>query len=465
MGAYLSTFAPCVPTYLYATLLAGCYTTPAIYAEVKAVFTNTVPVDAYRGAGRPEATFLIERLVDVAAKQCGFDKLKLRRRNFIPTDAFPYQTPVALQYDSGDYFSTMDQALETAGWHGFEARRAEAAARGRLRGIGISTYLEACGIAPSAVVGSLGARAGLYEVGTIRVHPTGSITVLTGAHSHGQGHETTFAQLVADKLGVSMAQVDIVHGDTAKVPFGMGTYGSRSLAVGGSAMDKAMDKIIAKARRIAAHLMEASVEDIEFNRGEFRVAGTDKVKQLAEISLAAYVPHNFPHDELEPGLEETAFYDPKNFTYPGGCHIAEVEIERDTGKVHLVNFTAVDDVGRVINPMIVEGQVQGGVAQGVGQALIEACVYDGDGQLLSASMMDYAMPRADDLAPLSVATHETLCTHNPLGVKGCGEVGAIGSPPAVINAVVDALRDWGVEHVEMPATPQKIWSIMNGKTA
>jgi carbon-monoxide dehydrogenase large subunit len=464
MGAYLSTFAPCVPTYLYATLLAGCYSTPAIYAEVKAVFTHTVPVDAYRGAGRPEATYLIERLVDVAAKQCGFDKLELRRRNFIPTNAFPYQTPVALQYDSGDYFSTMDQALQTAGWHSFEARRAEAEKRGRLRGIGISTYLEACGIAPSAVVGSLGARAGLYEVGTIRVHPTGSITVLTGAHSHGQGHETTFAQLVADKLGVSMAQVDIVHGDTAKVPFGMGTYGSRSLAVGGSAMDKAMDKIIAKAKRIAAHLMEASVEDIEFNRGEFRVAGTDKVKQLAEISLAAYVPHNFPHDELEPGLEETAFYDPKNFTYPGGCHIAEVEIERDTGKVHLVNFTACDDVGRVINPMIVEGQVQGGVAQGVGQALIEACVYDTDGQLISASMMDYALPRADDLAPLSVSTHETLCTHNPLGVKGCGEVGAIGSPPAVINAVVDALRDWGVEHVEMPATPQKIWSIMNGKT-
>ncbi len=463
MGAYLSTFAPCVPTYLYATLLAGVYKTPAIYAEVKAVFTNTVPVDAYRGAGRPEATYLLERLVDVAARQCGFDKLELRRRNFIATDAFPYQTPVALEYDSGDYFSTLSQALETADWHGFEARRAEAKARGRLRGIGISTYLEACGIAPSAVVGSLGARAGLYEVGTIRVHPTGSVTVLTGAHSHGQGHETTFAQLVSDKLGVPVNMVDIVHGDTAKVPFGMGTYGSRSLAVGGSAMDKAMDKIIAKGRRIAAHLMEASVEDIEFDRGTFRVAGTDKTKALAEISLAAYVPHNYPHDELEPGLEETAFYDPKNFTYPGGCHIAEVEIEPETGKVHMVNFTAVDDVGRVINPMIVEGQVQGGVAQGIGQALLEACVYDEGGQLLSASMMDYTMPRADDLAPVSVATHVTLCTHNPLGVKGCGEVGAIGSPPAVMNAVVDALRDFGVNHVEMPATPPKIWSIIHGK--
>ncbi len=462
MGAYLSTFAPCVPTYLYATLLAGVYTTPVIYCEVKAVFTNTVPVDAYRGAGRPEATFLLERLMDVAARETGIDRIELRRRNFIPTDAFPYQTPVALQYDSGNYHATLDQALAAADWAGFEARRAEAAKRGRLRGIGCSTYIEACGIAPSAVVGSLGARAGLYEVGTIRVHPTGSVTVLTGAHSHGQGHETTFAQLVADKLGVPVAQVDIVHGDTAKVPFGMGTYGSRSLAVGGSAMMKAMDKIIAKGKRIAAHLMEASVDDIEFDRGTFRVAGTDRTKSLVDISVAAYVPHNYPIEELEPGLEETAFYDPKNFTYPGGCHIAEVEIDPETGKVSMVNFTAVDDVGRVINPMIVEGQVQGGIAQGIGQALLESCVYDSNGQLLSGSMMDYTMPRADDLPPVGVATHTTLCTHNPLGVKGCGEVGAIGSPPAVINAVVDALRDYGVRTLDMPATPAKIWQIING---
>jgi carbon-monoxide dehydrogenase large subunit len=462
MGAYLSTFAPCVPTYLYATLLAGTYTTPVIYCEVKAVFTNTVPVDAYRGAGRPEATFLLERLMDVAAAETGIDRVELRRRNFIQPDQFPYQTPVALQYDSGNYQATLDQALAAADWAGFEARRAESAKRGKLRGIGCSTYLEACGIAPSAVVGSLGARAGLYEVGTIRVHPTGSVTVLTGAHSHGQGHETTFAQLVADKLGVPTAQVDIVHGDTAKVPFGMGTYGSRSLAVGGSAMMKAMDKIIAKGKRIAAHLMEADVDDIEFDRGTFRVAGTDKTKALVDISVAAYVPHNYPIEELEPGLEETAFYDPKNFTYPGGCHIAEVEICPDTGKVSMVNFTAVDDVGRVINPMIVEGQVQGGIAQGIGQALLETCVYDADGQLLSGSMMDYTMPRADDLAPVSVATHTTLCTHNPLGVKGCGEVGAIGSPPAVINAVVDALRDYGVRSLDMPATPAKMWQIING---
>lgn len=462
MGAYLSTFAPCVPTYLYATLLAGVYTTPVIYAEVKAVFTNTVPVDAYRGAGRPEATYLLERLMDVAAAEIGMDRVEFRRKNFIPVDAFPYQTPVALQYDSGNYFATLDAALEAAGWKDFEARRAAAKAKGKLRGIGISTYLEACGIAPSAVVGSLGARAGLYEVGTIRVHPTGSVTVLTGTHSHGQGHETTLAQLVADRLGVPLANIDIVHGDTAKVPFGMGTYGSRSLAVGGSAMFKAMDKIIAKGKRIAAHLMEASVEDVEFDRGTFRVTGTDKTKSLTDISLAAYVPHNYPIEEIEPGLEETAFYDPKNFTYPGGCHIAEVEIDPDTGKVSMVNFTAVDDVGRVINPMIVEGQVQGGVAQGIGQALLESAIYDAEGQLISGSMMDYTMPRADDLAPVSVATHTTLCTHNPLGVKGCGEVGAIGSPPAVINAVVDALRDYGVRHIEMPATPAKIWNIING---
>ncbi len=460
MGAYLSTFAPCVPTYLYATLLSGVYRIPVIHAEVKAVFTNTVPVDAYRGAGRPEAAYLLERLVDVIAHETGIDRVELRRRNFIPADAFPYQTPVALQYDSGNYVATLDAAVKAADMAGFEARRAEAAKQGKLRGIGVSTYVEACGIAPSAVVGSLGARAGLYEVANIRVHPTGSVTVFTGSHSHGQGHETTFAQLVASQLGVPYEQVEIVHGDTAKVPFGMGTYGSRSLAVGGSAMVKAMDKIIAKGKRIAAHLMEASADDVDFVDGQFRIKGTDRAKAFAEISLAAYVPHNFPHDDLEPGLEETAFYDPKNFTYPAGCHVAEVEIEMDTGAARVVGFTAVDDVGRVINPMIVEGQIQGGVAQGIGQALLERAVYDQQGQLVSGSMMDYTMPRADHIPNIAVGTETTLCTHNPLGVKGCGEVGAIGSPPAVINAVVDALRDYGVRHIEMPATPQAIWSII-----
>jgi carbon-monoxide dehydrogenase large subunit len=461
MGAYLSTFAPAVPTYLYATLLAGVYKTPAVYAEVHAVFTNTVPVDAYRGAGRPEATFLLERLMDVIAHDTGIDRVKLRTQNFIPADAFPYQTPVALQYDSGDYQTTLAKAMEHAKWNEFPARKAAAAAKGKLRGIGMSTYVEACGIAPSKLVGQLGARAGLYEVANVRMHPTGSVTVFTGTHSHGQGHETTFAQLVHEQLGVPMSQIDIVHGDTDKIPFGMGTYGSRSLAVGGSAMVKAMDKIIAKGKKIAAHLMEAAVEDIEFNGGKFSVTGTDKVKTLGEIALTAYVPHNYPIETLEPGLDETAFYDPKNFTYPGGCHICEVEIDPDTGVTSVVGFTAVDDVGRVINPMIVEGQVQGGVAQGIGQALYEAAIYDSEGQLVSGSFMDYTMPRADNLPNILVGTETTLCTHNPLGVKGCGEVGAIGSPPAVINAVVDALGGYGVRHIDMPASPQKIWSIIH----
>ncbi len=460
MGAYLSTFAPAIPTYLSATLLAGVYKTPVIYGEVKAVFTNTVPVDAYRGAGRPETAYLLERLVDVIAHDTGMDRVELRRKNFIPRDAFPYQTPVALQYDSGDYQTTQRVAMEAADWSGFPARRAEAARRGRLRGIGMSTYVEACGIAPSKVAGALGARAGLYEVAEVRVHPTGSVTVFTGTHSHGQGHETTFAQLIADQLGVPFDQVEIVHGDTAKIPFGMGTYGSRSLPVGGSAIVKAADKVIAKGKKIAAHLMEASESDIEFKDGKFTVAGTDKSKALAEISLAAYVPHNYPIEELEPGLDETAFYDPKNFTFPGGCHICEVEIDADTGSLSIVNMTAVDDVGRVINPMIVEGQVQGGLAQGIGQAIMENAVYDDQGQLVTGSFMDYTMPRASDLPNFKTSTENTMCTHNPLGSKGVGETGAIGSPPSVINAVVDALRDYGVRHLDMPATPQKIWALI-----
>lgn len=458
MGAYLSTFAPCVPTYLHATLLAGVYTTPAIYAEVKAVFTHTVPVDAYRGAGRPEATYLLERLVEKAAREMKMDQVDIRRKNFIPKDAFPYQTPVALQYDSGDYQATLDMALKMSDWPGFESRRQEAAKRGRLRGIGISTYLEACGIAPSAVVGSLGARAGLYECGQIRVHPTGSVSVFTGSHSHGQGHETTFAQLVSDGLGIPMENVEVIHGDTNKIPFGMGTYGSRSLAVGGSALVKAMDKIIAKATKIAAHLMEASAADVEFKDGNFTVKGTDKSVPFGQVALTAYVPHNYPITELEPGLEETAFYDPLNFTYPGGTHICEVEIDPETGATEVVNFTAVDDVGKVINPMIVEGQIHGGLAQGIGQALLERCVYDEDnGQLVTGSYMDYTMPRADNLPSFQVGNHVTLCTHNPIGAKGVGEVGAIGSPPAVINAVIDALSPLGVTDISMPATPVKVW--------
>ncbi len=461
MGAYLSTFATVIPTFLHGTLLAGQYTTPAIHINVKAVFTSTVPVDAYRGAGRPEATYLIERLVDIAARKTGRDPVELRRLNFIKADQFPYDTPVALTYDTGDYEATLDSALKAADVAGFAKRKEEAKARGKLRGLGIAGYIEACGIAPSAVVGSLGARAGLYESAVVRVNPTGSVTVLTGSHSHGQGHETTFAQLVADRLGVPFDQVSVVHGDTAQVPFGMGTYGSRSLAVGGSALVKAMDKVIEKGRKISAHLMEASAGDIEFADGAYKISGTDKQITFGEVAFAAYVPHNFPFDELEPGLEETAFYDPANFTYPAGTYVCEVEIDPDTGVTEVCRFHASDDFGRVINPMIVTGQVHGGLVQGIGQALLEHGVYDGTGQLVSGSYMDYAMPRADHFPAFTVDTSVTECTHNPLGVKGCGEAGAIGSPPAVINAIVDALTDYGVTHVDMPATPEKIWKLIS----
>ena len=466
MGAYLSTFASSVPTYLYATLLAGVYKTPVIYANVKAIFTNTVPVDAYRGAGRPEASYLLERIVDKAARETGLEQVDIRKKNMIAADAFPYQTPVALAYDSGDYQATLTSAMKLADVEGFSDRRKASESHGKKRGIGYSTYIEACGIAPSAVAGALGARAGLYESAEVRVHPTGSVTVFTGSHSHGQGHETTFAQIVSDQLGIPIENIEINHGDTGNVQFGMGTYGSRSLAVGGEALLRATNKIIDKAKKIAAHCLEASAEDVEFKDGNFTVSGTDKSMAFGEVALTAYVPHNFPHEELEPGLDETAFYDPANFTFPGGCHICEVEVDPETGVTDVINFTAVDDIGRVINPMIVEGQVHGGVAQGIGQALLEGCNYDSEGQLLTGSYMDYTMPRADNVPNFIVGTQSTLCTHNTLGVKGVGEVGAIGSPPAVINAIVDALSDLGVSDVSMPATPAKVWSaIQSAKTA
>jgi carbon-monoxide dehydrogenase large subunit len=464
MGAYLSTFASCVPTILYATLLAGQYTTPAIYCEVVASFTNTSPVDAYRGAGRPEATYVVERLVHQAAAEMGIAQDEIRRKNFIRK--FPYQTPVALMYDIGDYDASLDAAMKAADVAGFASRKAESAKRGKLRGIGYASYIEACGLAPSNIAGALGARAGLFEAGEVRVHPTGSVTVFTGSHSHGQGHETTFAQVVADRLGIALENVDIVHGDTGRVPFGMGTYGSRSLAVGGTAIVKALDKIIAKGKKIAAHLLEASETDIEFKDGKFTVAGTDRAKAFGEVSLAAYVPHNYPLDKLEPGLDESAFYDPTNFTFPAGTHICEVEVDADTGVVSVAAFTACDDFGTIINPMIVEGQVHGGVAQGIGQALLEQCVYDEEsGQLLTGSFMDYAIPRADDLPRFKVLHTVTPCTHNPLGAKGCGEAGAIGAPAAVMNAVMDALAPVGVQHLDMPASPHRVWQAIRAARA
>lgn len=459
LGGYISTFGPNIPTNLYGPLLSGVYTIPAIHCGVKVVFTNTAPVDAYRGAGRPEATFVVERLVEIAAAEMGIDKVEIRRRNMIPKEAFPYQTPVMMRYDSGDPAGCMERALVAADHAGFPARKAAAAAKGKLRGLGLSTYIEACGLAPSRIAGALGARGGLYESATVRVHPTGQVTVLIGTHNHGQGHETTFAQIAAEKLGVPFEDIDVVFGDTDRVQFGMGTYGSRSLVVGGAALAKASDRVIAKGKKIAAHLLEASADDVEFAAGTFRVAGTDRAKSFAEIALAAYVPHDYPLEALDPGLEEQAFHDPVNFSFPSGAHVCEVEIDPETGKVELVGYTAVDDVGTVINPMIVAGQLHGGITQGVGQALLEHCVYDKEtGQILSGSFQEYAMPRADDLPAYAVGTHSTPSTDTPMGVKGCGEVGTIGSPAAVMNAVVDALSGYGVTHMDMPASPGRVWA-------
>ncbi len=452
LGAYMSLFSSAVPTYLYATLLSGQYDIPAIHANVRTVYTNTVPVDAYRGAGRPEATYLLERTMETAARELGVSPAELRRANFIRS--FPHQTPVIMNYDAGDYEASLNAAMEQADWNGFPSRRAEAGARGKKRGIGMSCYIEACGIAPSQAVGSLGAGVGLWESAEVRVNAVGTIEVLTGSHSHGQGHETTFAQLVADRFGVPLDSVSIVHGDTDKVQMGMGTYGSRSGAVGMSAIVKALDKVEAKAKKIAAHLMEADESDIVVENGELKVAGTDKTLPWFQVALAAYTAHNLPAG-MEPGLKETAFYDPSNFTFPAGCYICEVEVDPETGKTEIIQFVAADDFGNIINPLIVEGQVHGGIAQGVGQAMLEGVQYDpASGQLLTASFMDYAMPRADDLPSFKLSHQVTPCPSNPLGIKGCGEAGAIGSPPALMNAITDAI---GNNDLNMPATPQKVW--------
>ncbi len=455
LGAYMSLFSSCVPTYLYATLLSGQYNIPAIHANVRTVYTNTAPVDAYRGAGRPEATYLLERTMETAARELGVSPAELRRTNFITE--FPHQTPVIMCYDAGDYGASMDAAMKAADYAGFAKRKAAAAKKGKLRGIGMSNYIEACGIAPSAAVGSLGAGVGLWESAEVRVNAVGTIEVLTGSHSHGQGHETTFAQLVNQRFGLPIDQVSIVHGDTDKVQMGMGTYGSRSGAVGMSAIVKALDKVEAKAKKIAAHMLEADESDIVIEDGTLKVAGTDKNVPWFQMALAAYTAHNLPSG-MEPGLKETAFYDPSNFTFPAGCYICEVEIDPETGVTEIVQFVAADDFGNIINPMIVEGQVHGGIAQGVGQALLEGAYYDQTGQLLTASYMDYTMPRAGDLPSFKVSTSNTPCPGNPLGIKGCGEAGAIGSPPAVMNAITDAI---GTNELTMPASPSRVWAAIH----
>jgi len=460
IGAYASLFATVTPTYLYAPLILGLYDIPTASCNVKAVFTNTAPVDAYRGAGRPEATFLIERIVTEAAKEMGIDQAEFRKKNFIKK--FPHQQCLVHNIDSGDYSAHLEKALEVADYKNFENRRSQSLKKGKLRGIGFSSYIEACGIAPSAVVMSIGAGVGLWESAEIRFNATGNVSVFTGAHSHGQGHETTFAQIVGDKLGVAIENIDVIHGDTDKGPFGMGTYGSRSLAVGGTAIAKACDKIVEKGKKVAAHMLEGKPEDIDFKNGEFVLKNSNKKKTIGEIAFACYLPGQYGEIKsplpqgVEPGLKETAFYDPVNFSFPAGTHICEVEIDQETGETKVEKYTAVDDFGTIINPMVVEGQVYGGIVQGIGQALYENGNYDESGQLTSASYMDYTMPRADNFPQFKLDFTTTPATSNPLGSKGCGEAGAIASPPAVMNAVIDAVGS----DVSMPATAEKVWKVL-----
>ena len=462
LGAYVSTFGPLIPTALYLPLLSGLYKVKGLWGEVWGTLTNTVPTDAYRGAGRPEMSYVVERLIDVAARDLDMDPLEIRRKNLVPAAEFPYQTPVAFQYDSGNYQKLFDRAAKLSDYQGLRKAQDRARKEGRLVGIGVSACVEASGPAPSAVAGSLGSAVGFWESAVVRVHPSGKVSVFTGSHAHGQGHETTFAQVVADELGIGYQDVEVVHGDTGRVPFGMGTYGSRSAAVGGSALVRGAGKIRAKVIKLAAHLLEAAEEDMVYDResGKVYVKGSpDRAKRFGEIALAAYTAHSLP-EGMEPGLEETAFYDPANFTFPNSVHVVQVVIDPDTGEVDIERYFAVDDVGKVINPMVVEGQILGGIVQGVGQALWEHGVYDEDGQLLSGSLMDYAVPRAESFPTLEIDRIETPSPHNPLGVKGVGEMGTIAGTVAVANAVMDALAPLGIKHIDMPLTPERIWRAM-----
>jgi carbon-monoxide dehydrogenase large subunit len=467
LGAYLSTFAPAVPTFLYGTLLNGVYDIGAIHCHVTGVFTTTTPVDAYRGAGRPEACYVLERTVEAAARAAKIDPAELRKKNFIPKFSGAFQTKVAVSYDSGDYAAAFEKLLRMVDYQKFRAEQDAVRRQGRLLGIGLCAYIEACSIAPSKVVGALGAGAGLYESAKVRVHPTGSVTVYTGSHSHGQGHETTFSQLVADELGIPMEHVEIVHGDTGAIAFGMGTYGSRSGSVGGTAILMSLQKIKEKGKKIAAHLLEASPKDLDYANGQFQIKGVPtKAVPFGAVALTAYIPHKYP-DGLEPGLEETSFYDPSNFCFPFGAHACIVEVDAETGQVKILRYLAVDDVGHVINPMIVDGMFHGGIAQGVGQALWEGAVYDAQsGQLVTGSMMDYSVPKADQLPMYETDRTVTPTPVNPLGLKGAGETGTIAATPTVVNAVVDALAPLGVDHIEaMPITAQQVWNIIQAAKA
>jgi aerobic carbon-monoxide dehydrogenase large subunit len=461
LGAYVSTFGAGIPSAIYSALLAGVYRTPAIAVQSIGVFTNTLPTDAYRGAGRPEACYVLERLTDEAAQRLGIDRAEIRRRNLIEPSAMPYKTPIGPTYDCGDFPKILARLLDIADYAGFVERRTLAARAKKLPGFGIACFVESSGVAPSRFATALGARVGFFEAATVRVQQDGSVQAQLGTHNHGQGHVTTFAQILASRLGVPLSTIAIIEGDTDLVPFGSGTFGSRSIAVGGSALDCAATKVIEKGKHIAAHLLEASVEDITFDAGEFSIAGTDRRLTLREVAGVAHVPTNYPSG-LELGLQDSAVYDPPGFAWSNGAHACQVELDQDTGQVRVIGYWTVDDVGTVINPMIVEGQIQGGIAQGLGQALCERCAYDPEnGQLLSGSLMDYALPRADDIPKIvSLLDEDQPCPHNPLGAKGCGEAGTIGAPAAIVSAVLDALRGLGVTSIQLPLTPERIWKAM-----
>ena len=457
MGAYLSTAAPGIPTILHGLMLSGCYTIPALKEDVYGVYTNGVPVEAYRGAGRPEATFMLERLIDMLANELDMDPADVRRKNFIPKFDDGHEVVTTLNYDSGDYPGALEKLLDHTGYTALREKQKAGPSNGKYLGLGLSSYVEICGLGPSQVAGAIGFQGGLWESAIVRFHPTGKVHVFIGASPHGQGEETTFAQIVADEIGVDAGDVKIFHGDTDSTPMGWGTYGSRTTAVGGAALALAVRKIRDKAKVLAAHLLEASVDDMDYADGKFFVKGSpDKAKTIQEIALMANVAWNMP-EGMEAGLEATTFYDPPNFVFPYGAHLAVVEVDAGTGHVELTGYTALDDCGPQINPTIVEGQVHGGIVQGVGQALWEGAEYDESGQLVTGSMLDYALPRADLLPDLDVISTVTPSPHHPLGVKGIGEAGTIASTAAVYNAVMDALKPLGVKRVDMPFTPERVW--------
>ena len=457
MGAYLSTAGPGVPTILFGFMVGGCYAIQAAKVDVTGVFTNTTPTDAYRGAGRPEALFLVERMVELLARKLDMDPADLRRRNFIPPDRFPYPIALGLTYDSGNYPAALDKALDRVGYRKLREEQARARKEGRLMGIGLSSYVEICGLGPSNIVNSTGFAGGLWGSSVVRVHPTGKVTVYTGAHPHGQGEETTFAQIVGQELGIPVEDIDVLHGDTESAPMGMGTYGSRTTPVEGGSLALSARKLREKARKIAAHLLEAREDDLEFADGKFTVKGSSgKAKTIQEIAWAAYLGGNLPPD-TEPVLDSTTFYDPANFVFPFGTHVCVVDVDKDTGQVSIRRYVAVDDCGPQINPMIVEGQVHGGVVQGLGQAMLEGAVYDENGTLLTGNFLEYLIPSSLEAPRMETSSTVTPSPHNPIGVKGIGETGTIASTEAYVNAVVDALAPYGVTDLEMPITSEKVW--------